>query len=304
LTDKISRFEADGLVLENGEKVEADVVVVARACSIFFLSLSSFLFNSSSLSLSLSLVFLLFHVLCFFNPITVGHKINWAPSFLSSLPSNNTDDDKDNEKNKNVKKNGDDVKSSTSTSTLSLRDLHNYVFLGRNPRLAVCCDAVWFNVPHGPQAQIECFRSALRAIRAGPAAERRFARTALAPSSWGGATGEPLSPLWGVSEADKRREAHARSLAAGEGALELLKSRALLTLRRALLTLFLVPLVLLEAWRSPRWLGRGAAKFTEANERAREEQEQGRKGKGKSPWRLRRSASEEGEAKARGKKKA
>ena len=39
-------------------------------------------------------------------------------------------------------------------------------------------------VPHGPQAQIECFRSALAAVRAGPRAERLFAERALVASNW------------------------------------------------------------------------------------------------------------------------
>jgi len=46
-------------------------------------------------------------------------------------------------------------------------DLHNFAFLGKNPYLGGASDWVWFNVPHGPQKQIDSFVSALLACKAG-----------------------------------------------------------------------------------------------------------------------------------------
>ena len=86
-----------------------------------------------------------------------------------------------------------------------------------------------------------------------------------------GGTGEPLAPLWGASEADKRREAHARSLAGGNGFLAGALARAALLSRRALLSALLVVLVLLEAARNAGWQARGVKKVLEANRRAKEE---------------------------------
>ena len=86
-----------------------------------------------------------------------------------------------------------------------------------------------------------------------------------------GGTGEPLAPLWGASEADKRREAHIRSLAAGRGPPAELRARATLYTRRALLSVLLVFLALLEAARNAGWQRRGVARVLEANRKAKEE---------------------------------
>ena len=54
-------------------------------------------------------------------------------------------------------------------------DLQNFVFLGASGRLGAACDWVWFNVPQGPQKQIECFLHAYRAWRAGKGKARTAA---------------------------------------------------------------------------------------------------------------------------------
>lgn len=45
--------------------------------------------------------------------------------------------------------------------------LHDYSFLGRNPRIGTASDWVWFNVPHGPQKQIACFLHAYSCFKQG-----------------------------------------------------------------------------------------------------------------------------------------
>ena len=47
------------------------------------------------------------------------------------------------------------------------KDLHNFAFLGRSPRVGTASDWVWYNVPHGPQKQVECFFQGQRCIRKG-----------------------------------------------------------------------------------------------------------------------------------------
>lgn len=37
------------------------------------------------------------------------------------------------------------------------KDLHNFAFLGRSPRIGTASDWVWYNVPHGPQKQLDSF---------------------------------------------------------------------------------------------------------------------------------------------------
>ena len=46
-------------------------------------------------------------------------------------------------------------------------DLHNFAFLGKDPYVGAASDWVWFNVPHGPQKQINSFISVLQACRKG-----------------------------------------------------------------------------------------------------------------------------------------
>lgn len=46
-------------------------------------------------------------------------------------------------------------------------DLHNFAFLGKNPRLGCASDWVWFNVPHGPLKQIDSFIAAQKACEEG-----------------------------------------------------------------------------------------------------------------------------------------
>ena len=46
-------------------------------------------------------------------------------------------------------------------------DLHNFAFLGKNPRLGCASDWVWFNVPHGPLKQIDSFVAAVKACKNG-----------------------------------------------------------------------------------------------------------------------------------------
>ena len=47
------------------------------------------------------------------------------------------------------------------------RDLHNFAFLGRSARIGTASDWVWYNVPHGPQKQVESFFQGQRCIREG-----------------------------------------------------------------------------------------------------------------------------------------
>ena len=47
------------------------------------------------------------------------------------------------------------------------KDLHNFAFLGRSPRIGTASDWVWYNVPHGPQKQVESFFQGQRCIREG-----------------------------------------------------------------------------------------------------------------------------------------
>ena len=47
------------------------------------------------------------------------------------------------------------------------KDLHNFVFLGRSARIGTASDWVWYNVPHGPQKQVESFFQGQRCIREG-----------------------------------------------------------------------------------------------------------------------------------------
>ena len=46
-------------------------------------------------------------------------------------------------------------------------DLHNFAFLGKTARIGTASDWVWYNVPHGPQKQIESFFQGQRCIRDG-----------------------------------------------------------------------------------------------------------------------------------------
>ncbi|KAK9828719.1 hypothetical protein WJX72_001703 [[Myrmecia] bisecta] len=50
---------------------------------------------------------------------------------------------------------------------LGYDDLHNFTFLGKNPRIGTASDWVWFNVPHGPQKQMDCFFRAYECWRLG-----------------------------------------------------------------------------------------------------------------------------------------
>lgn len=45
--------------------------------------------------------------------------------------------------------------------------MHNFAFLGRSPRIGTASDWVWYNVPHGPQKQVESFFQGQRCIREG-----------------------------------------------------------------------------------------------------------------------------------------
>lgn len=45
--------------------------------------------------------------------------------------------------------------------------LHDYSFFGKNPRIGTASDWVWFNVPHGPQKQIDCFLHAYECCKMG-----------------------------------------------------------------------------------------------------------------------------------------
>ena len=47
------------------------------------------------------------------------------------------------------------------------KDLHNFAFLGKGPRIGTASDWVWYNVPHGPQKQVESFFQGQRCIREG-----------------------------------------------------------------------------------------------------------------------------------------
>ena len=47
------------------------------------------------------------------------------------------------------------------------KDLHSYSFLGSRARVATASDWVWFNVPHGPQKQVDCFIRAFQCYREG-----------------------------------------------------------------------------------------------------------------------------------------
>ena len=47
------------------------------------------------------------------------------------------------------------------------KDLHNFAFLGRTARIGTASDWVWYNVPHGPQKQLESFFQGQRCIREG-----------------------------------------------------------------------------------------------------------------------------------------
>ena len=47
------------------------------------------------------------------------------------------------------------------------KDLHNFAFLGRSPRIGTASDWVWYNVPHGPQKQVDSFFQGQRCIREG-----------------------------------------------------------------------------------------------------------------------------------------
>lgn len=46
-------------------------------------------------------------------------------------------------------------------------DLHNFAFLGKSARIGTASDWVWYNVPHGPQKQIESFIHGQKCIREG-----------------------------------------------------------------------------------------------------------------------------------------
>lgn len=47
------------------------------------------------------------------------------------------------------------------------KDLHNFAFLGKTARIGTASDWVWYNVPHGPQKQIESFICGQKCIRVG-----------------------------------------------------------------------------------------------------------------------------------------
>lgn len=92
-------------------------------------------------------------------------------------------------------------------------------------------------------SQIECFRAALDAVRAGPEAEAAFAAS-LTPTPFAGCRGEPLNPAH-PSGVASRVAAHANALAGGRPGLPLLLARARLAGRRARATL---ALLILWAW--------------------------------------------------------
>ncbi len=47
------------------------------------------------------------------------------------------------------------------------KDLHNFAFLGKSARIGTASDWVWYNVPHGPQKQVESFFQGQRCIQTG-----------------------------------------------------------------------------------------------------------------------------------------
>ena len=54
-------------------------------------------------------------------------------------------------------------------------DLHNFAFLGKTARIGTASDWVWYNVPHGPQKQIESFFQGQRVHQGWQGAGRMFA---------------------------------------------------------------------------------------------------------------------------------
>ena len=67
--------------------------------------------------------------------------------------------------------------------------------------------------PTPTPSQLECFRAALDAVRAGPEAEAAFAAS-LTPTPFAGCRGEPLNPAH-PSGVASRVAAHANALAGG-----------------------------------------------------------------------------------------
>ena len=61
------------------------------------------------------------------------------------------------------------------------KDLHNFAFLGRSPRIGTASDWVWYNVPHGPQKQVESFFQGQRCIREG---REQVCRTQGSQAGW------------------------------------------------------------------------------------------------------------------------
>ncbi|CAK0786243.1 hypothetical protein CVIRNUC_009456 [Coccomyxa viridis] len=91
------------------------------------------------------------------------------------------------------------------------KDLHNFAFLGRSPRIGTASDWVWYNVPHGPQKQVESFFQGQRCIREGR--EQEFV-DALQPTPFSGCKGESLVAA-NPSGFKARNAAYRRTMLAG-----------------------------------------------------------------------------------------
>ena len=64
------------------------------------------------------------------------------------------------------------------------KDLHNFAFLGRSARIGTASDWVWYNVPHGPQKQVESFFQGQRCIREGREQARPRLLHGVDPKPW------------------------------------------------------------------------------------------------------------------------
>jgi len=153
--DGIARMEAHEAVLTSGKRLPCDMLVVASGCKY---NVDPPFLKDLGLGKHIILTFLFSFPL--YDPVSVVDGVFRG----CDLPVNRFHRESRNVMN---------YYTTTSNFTAGFKDLHNFAFLGRNPRIGCASDFVFAYVPFGPIKQLEMYFHAVDCCRKGLEEVRR-----------------------------------------------------------------------------------------------------------------------------------